>query len=1168
MFASVPISHRPSFYSASQLAPPCIASATAMNAQDDSAASLPQLVGSFCHHRAVCLVDSGASGNFVSLDFCRRHGIPIRTTRRRRTITLADNSKQTSRLLVEKAQLRLGSHEEEHPFTVMNLNMNFDVILGMPWLTRVNPQIDWATGSMTIRDTRSKPTIAQFIKHKELKRFIRKHTVDVVLVLRTCVLNHDPLEKEEGLPAEKSENERKRLLAEYPDCFPPDLPKQLPPDREVDHHIDLIPGSTPPSRPTFRMSPTELDELKKQIDDLLSKGLIRPSKSPYGAPVLLTRKKDGGWRFCIDYRALNAITVKNKYPLPRIDELFDRLEGAKYFSKLDMRSGYWQIKMHEADIEKTSFRSRYGSFEWLVLPMGLTNAPATFMHLMHQILRPFLDSFVIVFLDDILIYSRTLAEHQRHLRQVLDALRANQLYCKESKCAFFKDSVEFLGHVIDRDGVHMMESKVKAIREWPTPTSVEDIRSFLGLAGYYRKFIKGFSNIAAPLTELLKKGTRFIWSESLENSFRSLITAITTAPTLILPDPTKPYVITADACGYGIGACLMQDHGRGLQPIAFLSKKLTDAELRYPNHERELLALYRTLKEWRHYLYGSKFVLKTDHRNLLWLLTQKQLSSRQMHWLQYFQDFGGVIPIEHVAGRLNGVADGLSRRADHKPLQAASIQVSECKVENLQDEIRIKLMEDPITRDILKHPQRNTKFTVSNGLIFVRDRNRLYVPADGSLRAKILYECHDAPSSGHLGISKTVHAVTQLFFWPGMQNDIIKYIRSCESCQRNKPSHQLPVGLLQSLSIPESPWTDISMDFIVSLPKSRSGFDAIVVFVCRLTKQIHAVPMHTENTASDVAKLLIREVVRHHGLPRSIVSDRDPRFIAHLWKSLWEILQTKLDMSTSYHPESDGQTERANRTLEDMLRAYVSSSQDDWDELLPLMEMAYNASIQASTGFSPYYLNTGRNFPTNLRRAVGHIGELSTPAAGVLLQRWESALTKAKENMEAAQLRQQYWSNQHRRDLTFDVGDKVWLSTENLRSAMVGAPKLLQRFEGPYRVRRVISPTAYELDLPPSRKIHPVFHIHLLKPYLDSKSVLPERIPTHPRPPPELREESGEPEWEVESILRMKGRGASTRYLVKWKGYPMEESTWEPLEHLEGAREILKDFQRRTRRRR
>lgn len=1165
MFASVQASHRPSFYSASQPS-----AKPTSQLLDDKVADLPQLVGTFCHHRAVCLVDSGASGNFVSLEFCRRRGIPLRTTRRHRTITLADGSKQTSRLLVEKAQLQLGNHMEQHDFTVMNLkNHDFDVILGMPWLTKVNPQIDWVTRSLTLVDIHGQPTNTAFIKHKELKRALHRKDVDVVFVLRTCHLLGISEEKLEEWTKEKSDNERKRLLVEYSDRFPPDLPLQLPPDREVDHHIDLIPGSTPPCRPTFRMSPSELDELKKQLDDLLKKGLIRPSKSPYGAPVLLVRKKDGGWRFCIDYRALNAITVKNKYPLPRVDELFDRLQGAKYFSKLDMKTGYWQIKMHEADIEKTAFRSRYGSFEWLVLPMGLTNAPATFMHLMHQILRPFLDDSVIVFLDDILVFSQSLREHQRHLRQVLDVLRANQLYCKESKCEFFKDSVEFLGHVIDRDGLHMMESKVKAVREWPTPTSVDDIRSFLGLAGYYRKFIKGFSSVAAPLTELLKKGTRFQWTTSEETAFRDLITAITTAPTLILPDPSKPYVITADACGYGIGACLMQDHGKGLQPIAFLSKKLTDAELKYETHERELLALFRALKEWRHYLYGSQFVLKTDHRNLIWLLSQKQLSARQMHWLQYFQDFGGVIPIEHVAGRLNGVADGLSRRPDHKPLRAALLQISENHVENLQEEIRTKLMEDPIARTILRHPASHPKFMVSNGLILVRDRNRLYVPADGKLRAKILYECHDAPLSGHLGIAKTVHSVTQLFFWPGMQRDIIRYIRSCEACQRNKPSHQSPSGWLQSLSIPERPWTDMSMDFIVELPESRNGFDAIVVYVCRLTKQFHAIPCHTTDTASDAARITVREVIRHHGLPRSIVSDRDSRFIGHFWKCLWDILRTKLNMSTSFHPESDGQTERANLTLEDMLRGYVSALQDDWDEWLPMMEMAYNNSIQASTGFSPYYLNTGRDFPTGLRQAVGQIGDISTPAVGVLLQRWEDALAKAKENIEAAQARQQYWANQHRRDLTFKVGDLVWLSTENFRRAMVGTPKLMQRFEGPYRVKRVISPTAYELDLPPSRRIHPVFHIHLLKPYLDGKAVLPERIPTHSRPPPELAEAmDAEPEWVVESILKKKGTGARTRYYVKWQGYPMEESTWEPVEHLEKAKEILQEYENQIRSRR
>ena len=1138
-------------------------------------ADLPQLVGSFGGRRAVCLIDCGASGNFISLEFVRRHGIPMVISRRRRTITLADGSQQSSRLCVQDVPLQLGRHRERMDCTVMSLkNHGFDVVLGMPWLQQANPQIDWSRRVMTLRgpgaSPSSEPTLLRLMKHKELKSAMRNHLLEVAMVLRLykpvsdssrCDHSDDTTAESEKVTAETQ-----RLMCEYRDVFPPDLPRKVPPDRDVDHRIDLVPGSSPPSRPTYRMSPTELDELKKQLDDLIAKGLIRPSKSSYGAPVLLTKKKDGGWRFCVDYRALNAITVKNKYPLPRIDELFDRLQGAKYFSKIDLRSGYWQIKVWPGDVHKTAFRTRYGSFEWLVLPMGLTNAPATFMHLMNQIFRAFLDQFVIVFLDDILIYSRTLVEHRRHVRQVLDVLRQHQLFAKESKCEFFRDHVEFLGHRVDRDGMHMMEDKVRAIREWPTPGSVEDIRSFLGMVGYYRKFIRDFSDIAAPLTQLLRKGVRFLWTDKQEQAFRALIQAVSSAPTLILPDPTKPYVITADACGYGIGACLMQDHGKGLQPIAFLSKKLSDTELRYENHERELLALYRTLKEWRHYLYGSQFTLKTDHRNLIWLLTQKQLSARQMHWLQYFQDFGGVIPIEHVAGRLNGVADGLSRRPDHKPVSVAIAHVTQSLASGLLTEIARASLADPVTKEILLHPESHPKFAVRHGLIYWKG-HRVYIPADGSLRAHILHECHDAPLSGHHGTSKTLQAVTRGFFWPGMQADIMQYVRSCESCQRNKPSHQLPAGLLQPLSIPDTPWADLSMDLITALPQSKSGHDAIVVFVCRLTKQIHAAATHTSCTASDVAKILVREVARHHGLPRSIVSDRDPRFIARFWRGLWKLLRTKLNMSTSYHPQTDGQTERANRTIEDMLRAYVSSQQDDWDELLPLMEMAYNDSVQSSTGFSPYYLNTGRNLPTYLTQALEHVDELPTPATSVMLRRWDEALRTARENIHRAQERQRRYADEHRRELVFEPGARVLLSTENLRAGMAGTPKLLPRFIGPYTVKRVVSPTAYELELPSSMHIHSVFHVHLLKPYIDGQEILPERVPVHPRPTPAVQEEGEEPEWEVESVLDMRRRGTHVEYLVKWRGYPLEEASWEPKSHLTHAGEVLQEYEQRTRQR-
>lgn len=402
-----------------------------------------------------------------------------------------------------------------------------------------------------------------------------------------------------------------------------------------------------------------------------------------------------------------------------------------------------------------------------------------------------------------------------------------------------------------------------------------------------------------------------------------------------------------------------------------------------------------------------------------------------------------------------------------------------------------------------------------------------------------------------------------------MQEDIMRYVRSCDACQRNKPVQQAPAGLLQPLSIPDEPWADISMDLITHLPRSQSGFDAIVVFVDRLSKMFHAVATQTTCTAPELARIMLREVARHHGLPRSIVSDRDPRFIAHFWQSLWAMLRTNLNMSTSYHAQTDGQTERANRTLEDALRAYVSSQQDDWDELLPLMEMAYNNSIQASTGFSPFYLSNGRDMPTCLSRAMQRDDSShSAPAAEELLRRWEEALSIAKDHIHKAQERQRKYADEHRRHVTFQVADQVLLSTENLRERMVGAPKLMERFIGPFAVKRVISPTAYELDLPSSMRVHPVFHVHLLRPYIDSRAAFPDRVPFHPRPAPVVQATDAEPEWEVEAVLNKRVRGRKTSYLVKWRGYPVEENSWEPEDHLANARQAIRAYEQREQQRR
>ena len=978
-----------------------------------------------------------------------------------------------------------------------------------------------------------------------------------------------------------------RTLAPYRDVFPETLPAGLPPSREVDHKIELVPGSSPPSRGLIRLSASELVELKKQLDELLKAGFIRPSKSPFGAPILFVKKKTGEMRMCVDYRALNNITIKNSYPLPRIDELFDRLQGAKYFSKIDLRSGYHQIRIAEGDEAKTAFRTRYGHFEFLVLPFGLTNVPGTFMHLMHETFRQHLDNFVLVFLDDILIFSKTLDEHERHVRQVLDTLRKEKLFAKESKCDFFKTEVEFLGHLVGRDGVRMMEDKVKAIGEWPTPSKVGDIRAFLGTAGYYRKFIRNFSAIAAPLSNLTKEDSKFDWGAPQAAAFRSLKQAIAKEPTLVLPNPELPFVVHTDASGFATGAVLSQDQGKGLQPIAFLSKKMLPAETRYPVHEQELLAIIHALSSWRHYLTGTKFsvVIKTDHKSLQHFKTQPQLSARQTRWLDLLANFD--FTIEYIEGKTNVVADGLSRRSDHQlhvsvliaSIRASSVQPGSVKshsdseaapvtringVTTLLADIHDAYTADPVYQGELKKRRlRTDPLHVKGGYLYYGP-DRLYIPNDAPLKTRLLQECHDTPLSGHLGKDKTIEQVKRRFYWPGMDEFIRQYVTSCDACQRNKPSQQAKMGQLQPLPIPTRPWQQVSMDLITQLPRSRAGNDAIVVFVDKLTKMVHYVATTTNVTAPKLATLFMREVVRLHGVPESILSDRDPRFTANFWRAFWAQLGTTLTMSTAYHPQTDGQTERANRTLEEMLRSVVNFKQTDWDEHLATAELAINNAKQASTGFTPFRLNYGQEIQMPLDQAIAGLRPSNNPEAAERITRLQADLKLATSNIEAAQERQARYADPHRRDVTFAVGDKVLLSTEHLKLAGADkrTPKFTYKYIGPFKIKRVIGANAYELDLPAQLQIHPVLNISRLKTYHDGQQLFPNRVAPETRPPPEASTDGDASTFQVESILAKRGSGARTQYLVEWMGYPRWEATWETASNLVGARQAMMDYER------
>ncbi|XP_074369633.1 uncharacterized protein LOC141711091 [Apium graveolens] len=408
--------------------------------------------------------------------------------------------------------------------------------------------------------------------------------------------------------------------------------------REIEFAIDLEPGTEPVSKAPYRMAPVEMKELARQLQELLEKGVIRPSVSPWGAPVLFVKKKDGSMRLCIDYRELNKLTIKNKYPLPRIDDLFDQLKGAKYFSKIDLRSGYHQLKIKPEDIPKTAFRTRYGHYEFLVMSFGLTNAPAAFMDLMNRIFKEYLDKFVIVFIDDILIYSKTKEDHAEHVRTALEILRKKTLYAKLSKCEFWLHEVQFLGHIVSNEGIKVDPAKIEAITNWERPRTPTEVRSFLGLAGYYRRFVQNFSRIATSLTKLIRKNEKFIWNDKYEESFQELKQRLITAPVLSLPDDQGNFVIYSDASHKGLGCVLMQHD----KVIAYASRQLKPHEQKYPTHDLELAAIVFALKIWRHYLYGEKCEIFTDHKSLKYIFTQKELNMRQRRWhVLHNSDYGG-----------------------------------------------------------------------------------------------------------------------------------------------------------------------------------------------------------------------------------------------------------------------------------------------------------------------------------------------------------------------------------------------------------------------------------------------------------------------------------------------------------------------------------------------
>uniref|UniRef100_A0A2N9FNH1 RNA-directed DNA polymerase n=1 Tax=Fagus sylvatica TaxID=28930 RepID=A0A2N9FNH1_FAGSY len=952
------------------------------------------------------LFDPGSTHSFISCGFVRNIARSPEPLEYELSVSTPLGDTLMSNLVLKSCMFCIEGRELSADLVLLGMH-DFDVILGMNWLAAYHASVDCFEKEVVFRPP-----------GKGCRGFLAS-VVD---------LQKKELEIED-IP----------VVREFPDVFPEDLPG-LPPDREVEFSIDLVPGTAPISKAPYRMAPAELKELKEQLEELLDKGFIRPSASPWGAPVLFVKKKDGSMRLCIDYRELNRVTIKNKYPLPRIDDLFDQLQGAQVFSKIDLRSGYHQLKIKSEDIPKTAFRTRYGHYEFLVMPFGLTNAPAVFMDLMNRVFHEYLDRFVIVFIDDILVYSKSLEEHEDHLRIVLQILRDKKLYAKLKKCEFWLNQVVFLGHVVSKDGITVDPSKIEAVVSWDRPTNVSE-------------------------------NAKFEWKEECEKSFQELKQRLVTAPVLTIPSSSGGFVIYSDASRKGLGCVLMQ-HGR---VVAYASRQLKNYEQNYPTHDLELAAVVFALKIWRHYLYGEKCEIYTDHKSLKYFFTQKELNMRQRRWLELIKDYD--CSINYHPGKANVVADALSRKSSgfsaallttqkeiindlermgievvmgHSGAYLASLSVQPTLIERIKllqsgDSQLVKIMDEVRSG---KKPM----FNISDDGV-LKFGNRLCVPNDPSIKNDILEEAHRSPYTMHPGSTKMYRDLRETFWWNNMKREIAQFVEQCLTCQQVKVEHQRPSGLLQSLPIPEWKWEHISMDFVSGLPRSPKGHDAIWVIVDRLTKSAHFIPIRMNYSLDQLAQLYIEEIVRLHGIPVSIVSDRDPRFTSRFWKSLHKALGTNLNFSTAFHPQTDGQSERTIQILEDMLRACVLDLKDP--------------------------------------RFVGMKLGCERFWGPEIIQRTCEKVDLIRERLRTAQSRQKSYADKRRKDLEFEVGDMVFLRVAPMKGVMRFGKKgkLSPRFVGPFEILEKIGPVAYRLALPPALSgIHNVFHVSMLRKYIPEPS--------------------------------------------------------------------------------
>lgn len=889
------------------------------------------------------------------------------------------------------------------------------------------------------------------------------------------------------------------LLANFCDCFSTSSKVRQTPVAK--HRIIVDETTKPVHQHPYRVSYKEREAIRSQVKEMLRDDVIQPSTSPWASPVVLVEKKDKTLRFCVDYRKLNSVTKRDVYPLPRIDDALDRLRNARYFSSLDLKSGYWQIEVDERDREKTAFVTPDGLFEFKVLPFGLCSAPATFQRMMDTVLAGLKWQSCLVYLDDVVVFSASFEEHLYRLRLVLGAISSAGLTIKPEKCHFGYKQLRFLGHVISAEGVSPDPEKTAAVAGFPKPTDKKAVRRFLGLSAYYRRFVENFSDIAEPLTRLTKDDEPFVWQEAQEVAFNDLRNRLQTAPVLAHFDEHADTEVHTDASNVGLGAVLVQWQDGAERVLAYASRTLSKAEANYSTTEKECLAAVWAISKFRPYLYGRPFKLVSDHHSLCWLANLKDPSGRLARWSLRLQEYD--MKVVYKSGRIHNDADCLSRAPVDSPDQGVEEDIPFLGAVSMSEMAQLQRA-DPELLLIIQHLEgrevripaafiRNiASFRLRNSVLYKRNfgntKEAFLLVVPSSMRAEVLYACHDEASAGHLGVSRTVSRIREKYFWPKLLQTVQQYVRSCRECQRRKTPPLKPAGLLQPIKPPTAPFQQVGMDLLGPFPKSTKGNRWIVVATDYLTRYAETASV-VRATSAEVAEFFMNSVVLRHGAPQVVITDRGTAFTANLMQAIMKLTRTTHRRTTAYHPQTNGLTERLNRTLADMLSMYVDVEHKTWDDILAYVTFAYNTAVQETTGLTPFQLVYGRTVTTTLDSMLPVQQDEYNDDVDDFVQKAEEARQLARQRIENQQRVDASHYNQRRRSVFYHPGDAVWVWMPVRQRGR--SEKLLRRYFGPYKVVRRIGDVNYEVI--PDSRVHSsrrkstteIVHVVRMKPYYD-----------------------------------------------------------------------------------